>query len=260
MGSDTVLIRPDDELGRVASSVIASLVRSEATDRGFAISLPIRYPGGSTVSVHVSPGNEGWIVHDNGSGFLEAEMLGGVSQFRYAAQELADKRGLHFDRQTILSMKVPQSWLANAVAEVGEVSRLAVMHAADRLAEAVHERSKIVLVEKLAGRFGKAAVTANATVAGGSNREWPVDAMVLQSSLSRRMVFNIVTGHPNSIAAVFTKFSDLADAPTTTLRYAVKHQKAAIDAANVILLERAATRVVDLGSDLVEWFPTSSAA
>lgn len=260
MGSDAVLIRPDDELGRVAKSVVASLVRSETTDRGFAISLPIRYPGGSSVNVHVAPGSEGWIVHDNGAGFLEAEMIGGVSQFRHAAQELADERGLRFDRQTILSMQVPQSWLANAVAEVGEVSRLAVMQAADRLAEAVHERSKLVLVEKLSGRFGKAAVTANATVTGGSNREWPVDAMVLQPMLSRRMVFNIVTAHPNSIASVFTKFSDLADAPTTTLRYAVKHRKAAIDAANVILLERAATRVVDLGSDAGEWFPASSAA
>lgn len=244
MGQTIALSASASRLHAVADDLAKSLVHIHLGENAAAISLPMLFPGGAPVTVFVEPRGDSWLVHDNGAGALEAEMMGALAAYRRTAHDIARKRDLSFDHRMFFLGEVSTEWLPNMVIAVGEAARDAAYRTAEKIAEGLATTHRQVMMDRLVRRFGAKAVSENASLHGGSSREHKVDAIV--SSGHGLIAFDLVTSHPNSIAATFTKFSDLSDAEVAPERVVVLADRERVGTSNVILLGKAASVILDV--------------
>lgn len=244
VGQTTALSASASRLHAVADEIAKSLVRIHLGENAAVISLPTHFPGGAPVTVFVEPRADAWLVHDNGAGALEAEMMGGLAFYRRTAHDLAKKRELGFDHRMFFLGEVATDWLANMVIAVGDAARDAAMRTAEKVAEGLVTPYRQVMVERLVRKFGEKSVSENAVLHGGSTREYKLDAIV--RSDRGLIAFDLVTSHSNSIAATFTKFSDLSDAEVAPRRVAVLSDRERIGQSNITLLGKAADAIMEV--------------
>lgn len=251
MGQTSVLTVSASRLHAVANDIAKSLVRIDLGERAAAISLPILFPGGNPVSVFIEPHDGAWLVHDNGHGALEAEMLGALPTYQRIARDIAHKSDLGFDQRMFFVARVSEEWLPNMVIAIGEAARTAAMRTAEKLAEGVTNTHRELMVERLTHRFGKARLSLNASIRGESSHEYEVDAI---ADLGRkRMAFELISPHQNSISSAFTKFSDISDLADAPDRVAVLTDPAKTGKGNIILLGKATTAIIGVNDDEPRW-------
>lgn len=251
--ASTAFVTPNFRLDDIAKNVVAALVRADVGAGSVTIHTPYVAPGGTPIRVLMDATKDGWLVHDGGFGALEAELSGASRIYARIAREIAESSGLLFDHRMVFCADVPEAWLPNAVIAIGDAVKRALIQTADRLTMQIKVAAREVLFEKLKRRFGEEQVEFDAEVTGGAGGTWPVDALIISPRENIRAVFDLVSPHPNSIAAAFTKLSDIGDAPEPPRRFAVKQDVAGFDAPKITLLTRAASAVVELNSPIEGW-------
>ncbi|WAC26277.1 hypothetical protein [Ancylobacter sp. SL191] len=252
MGQDNA-VTPRSDLNSAARSVKEALA-SFRVDGGQAhFRTPFLSPSGATIPIVMHPDDDnGWMVHDDGFGALEAELTGGLHAYRQVARAIADREGLHFDQRMIFCASVPEDWLANAVIMLGSAVRQALVRTAERQAMASYDLSRRVLFEKLEIGFGRDRLVRDAELSGRAGSTWKVDALV--SVPGRwRAVYDVVTPNANSVASSFIKLTDIGQVDDAPLRIAVKQRGAAFEAPQITLLSQAASVVVDLDQSVESW-------
>lgn len=253
MGQTAVLNASASRLHAVASDVMKSLVRLDMGEQAAAISLPILFPGGNPVNVFIEPHDGMWMVHDNGSGALEAEMMGALPTYQRIARDVARKADLGFDQRMFFIARVSEEWLPNMVVIIGEASRAAAVRTAEKIAEGVTSTHREIMIDRLSSHFGERSITINASIRGESSHKYEVDALVDLGRSKGRLAFELVSPHENSVSSVFRKFSDLADLSTAPGRVAVLTARERTGNGNIILLGKACSAIIGVNDDEPAW-------
>lgn len=242
---------PAGRLSVVAAEVAKSLVRVESGERSAAISLPMLLPGGTPVSVFIEPRGSSWLVHDNGLGALDAELMGGLPVYQRIARDVASRQELGFDERMFFVAEVSEAWLANMVVIIGDAVRTAVMRTAERIAEISHANHKEMLKSALTRNFRNAQTAFEAQITGNSSSRYTVDALVQRGD--RLIAFDLVTPTPISVASVYTKFSDMADRNDSPGRVAVLTNRNAMKSGTLVLIGKAASSIIGVEDEDSSW-------
>jgi hypothetical protein len=240
-------VPPEVEMRGLLDDVSRELIRSEVSAYGEgAVTLPMIYPGGAPVVVHVRRDGDDFVVTDKGNGFLAAELLGGGRTYAHLAPAVAHLYGVRYDGDMMFATEVSRAWLANAIIFTGSASRKAVERTTEKLAEERDVSYRDRLRERVRDAFpGHASF--GVTVLGQSTREWHFEAQVTLSA-GRSAVFDIVTPHPNSVAAAYIKFQDVARLQDEIDGVAVASRKLAPP--DQILISQAARAIISLDASI----------
>lgn len=208
-------MKVDHDLATLAAEVAASLASAEFWQGRAYIRTPVLLPTGSSVVVVIEEAGPGtWHLSDLGQGLELAADLGIERGYRQQAEAMAAKSGIIFKRDTFLVQNPRRDQLASGIAFLAD----AVAKSLDRARIAAAERRTNADIDRLAIRLGRIFeprnVRKNADLQGASthpNSPWQkgrLDALVTTDH--GPAAFDLVTPHPNSVAATTTKFHDLA--------------------------------------------------
>lgn len=198
----------DVSIQQIANEVARALIKISARDDAARLSLPLMYPGGSTVGVEISRHRDGYLVSDVGSARREAGLMGGERTFVRLAGEVAERFGVRFDRNMIFEMEVARDELVVVVAAVANAAKTAVENTAMMLAATEHADSRAALWEKLDLVYGAKAIQRKAKVRGSSD-DWDFDAAV--QVRDRLALFEVIGPNANAVNSAVTKFLDIKD-------------------------------------------------
>lgn len=220
-------------LQAIIDDVARQLVRTNVEGKSASIVLPVTYSGGASVSVHIRPDSDEFLVTDLGAAAFEAATMGAAEVFARAAKHAAAAQGVEFDGQAVFVNRVSQEWLASAVTFVAAASRQAVEMSADRLTldveESLRDRLKVALKETFRGR-----AIFDVVVPGASSKARNFTALV--QTEDRRTLFDVVMPSPVSVSFSIVKFQDVAQLDTPPARVAMLGGN--VDAADQSLLSR----------------------
>jgi hypothetical protein len=197
----------NDGMKDVLDDVVRQLVISHVDGGEGFISMPMLFPGGAPVVVHVRRDGDDFIVTDQGKGYLEAEVIGAAAIFARVAKQVAASVGIEFDGHMVFAARVPRDWLPNAVIFVATASRNAVQIAAERLSADIEETLRGRLKSALRDVFRSKAAF-DVTIAGASSKGRNFAAMVQTDG--RTTLFDVVTPSPVSVSFAIVKFEDVA--------------------------------------------------
>jgi hypothetical protein len=188
---------------------------------GTYITLPVFYPSGSKVVVRVSEqrteNQTKFFVTDFGLGFQEAELMGIDRGFSRVARIVAERSGVGFDEHAFFAVQVDLERLPGAISAIASCSLEAVTTALVRLSEKASAGMSRILVEKLEATFGPERVKRDETLSGDSGHDWTVAATV--QSGAGRVVFDVATKSPISIATVAIKMDDISRLKSAPRRF-----------------------------------------
>jgi hypothetical protein len=197
------------------ADAIGDLVRARSSATRTEIALPVLYPNGSHVVVTVYPDGDAFTVTDEGGAAAEAEMAGvHLSTFSRIARHEAARVGAVCDSRAFFFLRVSVDRLTPAITILADLARGAVAAALEKLAERSPTRLEARLIDHLEHTFGGPNVHPRVEIAGASNVEHRVNALVTLGD--RRVVFDMFTDHGNSFNAAVSKFLDIShreDAP-----------------------------------------------
>lgn len=190
------------------------------------VTVPVLYPSGSTVTVRIEIRHSGrYLVSDMGLGLEEADLVGASRQFANLAPGIAGRAGVHFDAREF-AVAADSSQLAGAISVIASCSQESAQLAVFKFAEKGRADAADRLCERLFRVFTPAQVEREATVVGASNTEWTVTALVRENG--HKAIYEPVSNHPNSVAAVLTKFVDVNQLEKPPARIAVVGSKEAL--------------------------------
>jgi len=169
--------------------------------------MPMVFPGGAPIVIHVRRDDEDYIVTDQGKGRYEAEMMGAGAVFMRLARQVATASGVEFDGDQMFAMRVSRDWLPNAVIFVATASRSAVEMAAERMIAHVEDTLRSRLKTALSSIYRDRAAF-DVDVAGASTKARKFDAVVRTGD--KVTLFDIVMPSPVSISFAIVKFQDVA--------------------------------------------------
>lgn len=221
---------------QVIDDVVSQLVRASVEGKDGFISMPMVFPGGMPVVIHVRHDGDDYLVTDQGKAYLEAEMMGAAGVFSRIAKQVAISAGVEFDGQMMFAARVSADWLPNAVIFVATASRNAVETAAERLTVNIEETLRERLKLALKGVFRDQA-SFDVVVPGLSTKGRHFAAQVRQND--RITLFDVVTPSPVSVSFALVKFQDIA--LLNDGRGKVALLGGSVDAADQTLLSRWAT-------------------
>lgn len=195
-----------------ASSVdeaVARLVSSDVLNGRYRISMPVVTCTGSMVDVSVWPEPDGgFMVSDDGSAYFEItsgafseRIFGSVARARCAVY------GALFDGGTMLFIRVAADRLRGAIIAMASLIKEVVDETITRSIKAKAERERDLLYDRLDTAFLKSNVERGVEVVGASTAGYTVDAVVKTDH--GPIVFDLFTKDPISVAAAFTKLSDI---------------------------------------------------
>ena len=250
-------IRVEHDLGTLAGEVAASLASAEFWQGRAYIRTPVLLPTGSSVVVVIEEAGPGsWQLSDLGQGIELAVDLGIERGYRQQAEAMAATGGLAFKRDTFLILNLRRDRLAAGIAFIAD----AVAKSLDRARIAASDRGRATDVERLATRLGQIFepkhVKKNAELQGASTHQWRLDALV--EADGRTAAFDLVTPHPNSVAATATKFHDLARLDHPPVRIAIVQSKKAMG--DLLAVTAQAARVIEEGANDDIWRKAALAA
>jgi hypothetical protein len=209
---------------RAIDSIVQQLVTIDHRNGFSFVKTPLLYPGGSTVVVRVGQEGGDYFVTDYGTGYDEAEVMGGASIYSRYAKEIAANAGIGFDSHAFFVVKASRGQLAGAVMTVANCSLRAVSVTSIKLSERRFSDATELLYRRLVKVFPPKIVARDVPIVGQSNTEWNVAAMVRGETNST--IFEPVSSHHTSVFAAVTKFHDIAGADNAPARVAVVRNKA----------------------------------
>ncbi|HSK41106.1 MAG TPA: hypothetical protein VK943_15170, partial [Arenibaculum sp.] len=174
----SALILRNTELARIAEEVACGLAQPLMNGAGCFIRMPVMYPGGSSVVVHLDGGRDRFFVSDYGYGYAEADMMGATGSFARVARDLAERTGITFDARTFFVAESTRDELIATVAAVADCSQRAVTETALRLEVRKVEEDKRDLLDRLVNTFGRPRVDIEPEIVGASTISWPILALV----------------------------------------------------------------------------------
>lgn len=196
----------ETNIAAIAQEVAHALVRITAREESARLSLPLLYPGGSTVGVEISRLRDDFLVSDAGAARREAGLLGGERSFAQLAPEIATRFGVRFDHNMFFDINVVRDDLVVAVAAIANASQSAVEETSLRLASVEHADYQASLWVRLERVFTPKRVARELPFKGKSE-DWRFDAAVQIGG--RTSLFEVVTPYANSVNSAVTKFVDI---------------------------------------------------
>lgn len=222
----TVLFGDDIRFQKVVRDAAAQLISHEFISGSNYVSTPLMYASGAYVVVRIERSGSDYFVSDFGAGFEEAQLAGGESTYRRVARTIAEANGVAFDDFAFFAMLASEAQLAGAIATIANSSQEAVSVTYLKLAEKKHRDDNEVLYDRLTHIFTPRFVAKDVPLLGASNTEWRVSSLVTVDN--RRVAFEAVSKHPNSVVYAATKFGDLARLDDAPGRVAVVSKKQAL--------------------------------
>lgn len=206
------LLKIDDRV----EAAVRSLVSCDLINGRYRVGLPVVSASGSRMDVSIWPEPDGrFTVSDDGAAFHE---LGGniVAEriFSALAPGHAASYGVTFSRAAFTINAVSEDRLRGALIAISNLSREVLDETTERLAKAKKKALRDELFRRLNLAFPTADIAHDATVHGNSTASYNVAAIV--KTADKETIFDVFTRDPISIAAEFTKLSDLfrlEDAP-----------------------------------------------
>lgn len=209
-------------------TVARELVATDHREGASFIRAPLVYPSGATVVVRVDDeGRDEFFVSDMGLGFREADMMGAARIYPRQAKLVAVENGIGFDNQALFVVRATRSQLPGAITIVANSSLQATLRTSERVAREKESDAAEELLERLVHIFKPENVARNAEVYGASTTSWEVTALVRPPHATDPTIFEPVSNHRNSIAAVATKFNDLSRLDKPPHLVSVVHNKEA---------------------------------
>lgn len=234
--AETSGLTSNSDIGAVLDDVARQLVRATSEGTSGYIAMPMMFPGGAPIIVHVRRDDDDYVVTDQGKGHYEAEMMGAGAIFERIAKQVAQAVGIEFDGDQMFAARVPRDWLPNAVIFVANASRSAVEMAAERLTANVEDTLRDRLKSALREVFRDRA-SFDVTVPGLSTKGRNFTALVRRDG--RTALFDIVMPSPVSVSFAIVKFQDVAQLEQAPGRVALLGGK--VDTADQSLLSQWAT-------------------
>lgn len=216
------LERGEDQRERVVPFSVEPPTRDLAVGERILIDTPVMLATGTCVVVAVErTAASRWLCSDLGLTHAESSFMGLAGCCERHLRETADELGLSVDRTSwaLLTIVEAEQQLVGAIACVANGARRAF----DRAFEARAARPDTKRIERLAERLRRLIrgieIEPSVEVVGASNHRWQVDARIRRDG--RQLLLELVTPHPNSVAATVTKFHDIARLPDAPGRTAV---------------------------------------
>lgn len=195
-------------LQEIANEVARALITIGGDNDLARLSLPLLYPGGSTVTVEINRLRDGFLVTDAGTARREAGLLGGERTFIRLAGEIAERFGVRFDRNMFFEMEVSIDELVVVVSAIANAAKSAVESTAMHMAAVEHADARAVLWDRLGSIYGGKHIQRKVKVRGSSD-SWEFDAAVQMKD--RMSVFEIISPNANAVNSAVTKFLDVRD-------------------------------------------------
>lgn len=241
--ADIASVVPMRSMTKVMDALSRELVTFVLQGREGLVSLPIVYPGGQPVTVHVRPDDDQFIVSDGGNGFISAEHMGASETYLRVAPGVAKLNGIEFDGISMFSARVPLDWLASAVTYIAAASKAAVERTAEKLTTDIEERLRDSLKTRLRDIFRDRA-SFDVDVIGTSTKKRRFAAKVQSNGTSS--FFDVVTPSPVSVNFAIVKFQDIRSEQKFR-GVALLSDK--LDAGDYSMLANAATQVIPYTTD-----------
>lgn len=211
MATNSISLLGSDIDASVLESV-GSLVSVDTLNGRYRVSLPIVMPSGGLVDVSIyrEPGST-FMVSDDGTAFFEVAGYG-VSKrsFTAVARERADRVGATFDGEALLFIRVGPEQLRAAIISIGNLSAEVASAVVERSVRSNAESARDQLFGRVEDAFRGKPITHDVEIYGASTATYQFDAMV--ELADHRVAFDLFTKEPVSIAATYTKLSDVSRA------------------------------------------------
>lgn len=209
-------------------------------------------PSGALVEVLVRrDGSDHYSLSDDGSAYADLAALGHgalTSADRRRGGDIAGKFGLTFSGEAFLLREITLDQIAAAIAYVAEASRLWASEVA-AAGQKRRERDLGAIVEqRLRLILPTAQISRECEVVGASTKRHRFD-MVVELPGDRHAVIELVSPHPNSVAATHLKLFDVKEGKPEWWREVVTERLADWSAPDMALLNRVASHVRDRESD-----------
>lgn len=209
-------------------------------------------PSGALVEVLIRrDGADHYSLSDDGSAHADLAALGhGVltTADRRKGNDIAERFGLIFSGEAFLLREVTPDQMAAAIVYVAEASRLWANEVATA-GQRRRERDLGAIVEQRLRQILPAAqISRECEVVGASTKRHRFD-MVVELPGDRHAVIELVSPHPNSVAATHLKLFDLKEGKPEWWREVVTERLADWAAPDMALLNRVASHVRDRESD-----------
>lgn len=189
----------------------------------FRISLPIVTCSGSRVDVSVWPEPGGYFtVSDDGAAYLDlASSELAERTFRGVAAVAAARYGAALEGSSLCIRHVTPDGLRGAIITMGNLVKEAVDETIEKIAKARGKALKDELFRRLDLAFPASEIRHDVQVTGDSTATYEVAAIV--GSSNGPVIFDTFTKDPISVAAEFTKLSDLSRIDNGPRLVAVTH-------------------------------------
>ncbi|GHC63192.1 hypothetical protein [Neogemmobacter tilapiae] len=207
-------------------AAVARLVSVESVAGAHFVTTPLMYASGGYVVVRIEQNGENFFVSDFGAGFEEALLMGGEGIYRRQAKTIAETVGISFDDAAFFFLTANKDQLIGAVAVIANASQEAVNLTAMRIAERRHKDNSELLIERLRSVYDPKFVARDVEIVGASNTKWHLTSVVTVKE--RKLVFEAVSEHKNSVIYAAAKFGDLARLENAPGRVAVVVDKKAL--------------------------------
>jgi len=204
----SALLRLNDKM--TLEDAFRDLLSVERRGNKHVVDMPVVTYGGSRVQVCVEMAVDAKhaVVSDDGMAMHQTDAAAiPYAMFARVAREKAMQHGARFDGGSVFFFEVPIDRVRGAIIAMAELIREVVNTACERAAQDRGNTLRDALYSGLEDAFGASRVAHQYEVVGYSNADYRVDAMV--ESDSGPVVFDLFSRHPNSIAAIYTKFSDI---------------------------------------------------
>jgi hypothetical protein len=204
-------------------AAVARLVSVESVAGAYFVTTPLMYASGGYVVVRIEQNGENFFVSDFGAGFEEALLMGGEVIYRRQAKTIAETAGISFDDAAFFVLTANRDQLIGAVSVIANASQEAVNVTAMRIAERRHKDNSELLIERLRSVYDPKFVARDVEIVGASNTKWHLTSVVTVKE--RKLVFEAVSEHKNSVIYAAAKFGDLARLEKAPGRVAVVADK-----------------------------------
>lgn len=201
-------VRDSDRFQEVVRRAASQLVSLETIGGANFVTTPLLYASGAYVVVRVERAGSDFFVSDFGAGHEEAQHMAGEIIYKRVARSVAESNGVRFDSHSFFELVVSEGQLAGAIAAIANSSQEAVNTTAIKLSERTFRNESEVLHQRLNSIFDSRHVAKDVHIIGASNTEWHVASLVTINN--RKVAFEAVTKHPNSVVFAAAKFGDLA--------------------------------------------------
>jgi hypothetical protein len=235
------------EVSKAVEATARQLVALHQIGDSSFLNLPLLYPGGSSVTLKISPIIGGVRVSDGGFAYREIESIGAESSYPGTAQRVAEEMGIEYGRHVVF-VDTNSDGLFGAICDVAA----ATWRIADSVYRKMADRDEVEIEDhlrvRLAAVFGDHRIKPEHKLKGASSSEWDVSAIVQVNGHSA--VFQAVGVHPNSIYKATSAFHDLAALERPPTLVAVVRDKVALGS-RIGLLSQVGRVIEDRQGDAV---------